>query len=145
MLFTDEAIFTRGDVFYTYNLHKWQNENPHIVYQSHHQYRFSVNVWAGIIGNNLVGPYLIPTRLTGDMYKVFLKQVLPELLDDVPLCIRHQMWFQQDGALEHTSKFVRQDLDHTFPNMWRGRFGPVPWPARSYDLTPLDFYLQSHT
>ena len=45
------------------------------------------------------------TQLThvADLYEVFLKQVLPELLDDVPLCIRRQMWFQQDGAPAHTS------------------------------------------
>lgn len=28
-----------------------------------------------------------------------------------------------------------------FPNKWIERGGPVPWPARSPDLTPLDFYL----
>ena len=35
-------------------------------------------------------------------------------------------------------------LDHAFPNRWIGRFGPVPWPARSLDLTSLDFYLWGH-
>jgi len=32
-------------------------------------------------------------------------------------------------------------LDATFPNRWIGRDGPTPWPPRSPDITPLDFYL----
>jgi len=32
-------------------------------------------------------------------------------------------------------------LDATFPNMWIGRDGPTPWPPRSPDITPLDFFL----
>ena len=88
VLFTAKGTFTRGGVFNTHNLHMRQNENPHVVHQSHHhEHRFSVNVLAGIIGSDLAGPYLPPTRLTGDLYEVYLRQVLLELLDDVPLCI----------------------------------------------------------
>ena len=32
-------------------------------------------------------------------------------------------------------------LDATFPNRWIGRDGPTPWPPRSPDITPLDFFL----
>jgi len=32
-------------------------------------------------------------------------------------------------------------LDATFPNRWIGRDGPIPWPPRSPDITPLDFFL----
>ena len=31
-----------------------------------------------------------------------------------------------------------------FPNRWLGRGGPVAWPPRSPDLTPLDYYLWGH-
>ena len=54
--FTDEATLTRGGVFNTHSLHMLQNENLHVVHQSHHQQRFSVNVWAGIIGTIWLGP-----------------------------------------------------------------------------------------
>jgi len=30
------------------------------------------------------------------------------------------------------------------PNRWLGRRGPVAWPPRSPDLTPLDYYLWGH-
>jgi len=32
-------------------------------------------------------------------------------------------------------------LDTTFPNTWIGRDGPTPWPPRSPDITPLEFFL----
>ena len=32
-------------------------------------------------------------------------------------------------------------LDATFPNRWIGRDGPTPWPTRSPDINPLDFFL----
>ena len=28
-----------------------------------------------------------------------------------------------------------------FPNRWIGRDGPISWPPRSPDVTPLDFFL----
>lgn len=36
---------------------------------------------------------------------------------------------------------MRAYLDSEFGDKWIGRGGPVNWPARSPDLTPLDFYL----
>ena len=36
------------------------------------------------------------------------------------------------------------DLNESFPNRWLGRGGPVAWPPRSPDLTPLDYYLWRH-
>ncbi|KAJ4434494.1 hypothetical protein ANN_23056 [Periplaneta americana] len=36
---------------------------------------------------------------------------------------------------------VRNRLNATFPDRWIGRGGPVLWPPRSPDLSPLDFFL----
>jgi len=32
-------------------------------------------------------------------------------------------------------------LDATFPIRWIGKDGPTPWPPRSPDITPFDFFL----
>ena len=32
-------------------------------------------------------------------------------------------------------------LDATFQNRWIGKDSPTPWPPRSPDITPLDFFL----
>ncbi|XP_050310948.1 uncharacterized protein LOC126746652 [Anthonomus grandis grandis] len=53
ILWTDESKFTREGILNLYNLHHWapKQENPHAKRQNSFQYRFSVNVWAGVIGN----------------------------------------------------------------------------------------------
>ena len=42
--------------------------------------------------------------------------------------------------LDHWGLAVRQFLNDTFPERWIGRDGPIPWPPRSPDITPLDFF-----
>jgi hypothetical protein len=115
-----------------------------VTRQHAHQTRFSVNVWAGIIGDHLIGPYLLPERLDGRSYFNFLKEILPELLLNVPVHIRRRMWFQHDGAPAHFRHEVRELLNLTYGEQWIGRGGPIRWPARSPDLTSLDFFLWGH-
>lgn len=141
VLFTDEASFTREGIFNNRTSHVWAAENPNAIFVAGHQEKFSINVWAGIIGNFLVGPYILPNRLNSPTYLVFLRDILPELMEDVPLLVRENMWFQHDGAPAHYGNIVRDYLNLTFPNSWIGRIGPTPWPARSPDVTPLDFFL----
>ena len=62
--------------------------------------------------------------------------VAPQLEEFQPWII-----FQQDGAAPHWGSHVRRFLDAAFPNRWIGRDGPTPWPPRSPDITPLDFFL----
>lgn len=56
ILYTDEAMFTREGIFNTKNNHHWLKENRHSVRQHAFQERIAVNVWAGKIGNQLIGP-----------------------------------------------------------------------------------------
>ncbi|KZC12021.1 hypothetical protein WN55_04042 [Dufourea novaeangliae] len=51
------------------------------------------------------------------------------------------MWFQQDSATCHTSRETMALLHETFPGRVVSRSGDQNWPPRSYDLTPLDFFL----
>ena len=50
------------------------------------------------------------------------------------------IYFQQDGAPPHYHRDVRAYLDAVFPDTWIGRRGPIEYPARSPDLTPMDFF-----
>jgi len=97
ILFTDEACFTREGVFNTRNSHVWADANPHGTIVHGHQRRFAVNIWAGIVGDQLIGPYLLPPRLTAQVYAAFLRETLPAFVEDVPLDVRARMWFQHDG------------------------------------------------
>ncbi|GFV50565.1 transposable element Tc3 transposase [Trichonephila clavipes] len=53
----------------------------------------------------------------------------------------HELWFQQDGAACHTARATIDLLKDTFGDRLISRFGPVNWPPRSCDLTPLDYFL----
>ncbi|GFY05732.1 DUF4817 domain-containing protein [Trichonephila clavipes] len=52
-----------------------------------------------------------------------------------------KLWFQQDGATCHTARATIDLLKDTFGDRLISRFGPVNWPPRSCDLTPLDYFL----
>ncbi|GFW87440.1 transposable element Tc3 transposase [Trichonephila clavipes] len=52
-----------------------------------------------------------------------------------------ELWFQQDGATCHTARATIDLLKDTFGDCLISRFGPVNWPPRSCDLTPLDYFL----
>ncbi|GFU65536.1 transposable element Tc3 transposase [Trichonephila clavipes] len=52
-----------------------------------------------------------------------------------------ELWFQQDAATCHTARATIDLLKDTFGDRLISRFGPVNWPPRSCDLTPLDYFL----
>jgi hypothetical protein len=112
-----------------------------VIHQGRFQHRFSINVWAGIIGTHLIGPFLLPARLTGENYLNFLNVDLPGLLEEIPLEIRRAMWFMHDGAPAHFTLNVRHFLNVSYGPQWIGRGGPTAWPPRSPDLNRCDFYL----
>ena len=144
VLFTDEANFSREAIINFHNNHVWAEENPHTIVQGNYQQKFSLNVWAGIVGNYLIGPYFLPDRLTGQSYRHFLEEELPMLLEDVPYQIRNEMWFLHDGCPAHFSLLAREFLNQEYPNRWIGRGGPQAWSPRSPDLNMLDYFLWGH-
>ena len=76
----------------------------------------------------------IHISLQGRNYAAFLRQWLPEFLEEVPLFQRRIMFFQQDGAPPHTYREVTNYLNERFPNRWIARHGPIRWPARYENL-----------
>lgn len=100
-----------------------------------------VNFWASLFHNQFIGPYVLPDRVNSENFLEFLETSFPELMEDVPINLRHNMWFQLDGCPAHYGRRVRNWLGENFPERWIGRGGPALWPPRSPDLTPLDFFL----
>lgn len=141
VLFTDEATFHKNGFVNRHNFHYYASENPHLFRQVDHQHRWSINVWGGIIGEHVIGPHFFDGTLTGAIYLHFLENYLPQLLVNLPERIRNRMWFQQDGAPPHYLNAVRDHLNNTYALRWIGRNGPTKWPARSPDLTKMDFFL----
>lgn len=143
ILWTDESTFTRVGLYNQHNEHYWALINPHCIRECSHQVRFSVNVWAGIINDRIIGPHFIEGSLTGITYLEMLREVIPTLLDDVPVAYHGSMYYQHDGCPAHYQVDVRNHLNSEFGDRWIGRGGPVAWPPRSPDLTPMDFFLWS--
>ncbi|GFW32884.1 uncharacterized protein TNCV_1774511 [Trichonephila clavipes] len=76
--------------------------------------------------------------VNGDRYRAMITNFfIPELNNhDV-----QELWFQQDGATCHTARATIDLLKDTLGDRLISRFGPVNWPPRSCDLTPLDYFL----
>lgn len=54
IVWTDESIFTREGIFNQHNSHIWSHENPCAIHEKSFQDRFSINIWAAMVGDNLV-------------------------------------------------------------------------------------------
>lgn len=141
ILWTDEATFTTNGVVSSQNSRWWADENPGFIVDANDQVYQKINVLCGILDDQIIGPFFFHTNLTSQMYANFLGTNLWEIIEGMPLNLRRDLWFQLDGASIHSTREVRNILDEMFPGKWIGRFSDNPWPARSPDLTPLDFFL----
>jgi hypothetical protein len=101
---------------------------------------YTLSFHACTAGDRLKGTSFLPVYLTGAVYRDFLRNFLPELLQDVDMQTMVHAW---SGALPHFLA-VRAFLSKVFPEQWTGRGGPTAWPARCPDLSPLYFYLWEH-
>ena len=82
-------------------------------------------MWAGIVDDSLIGPYLLPPRLTRHTYFIFLQEKLGELLEDISLDICLRLWFQYDGPPPNFVCAIRDQLNRCFAQRWIGRGGPI--------------------
>ncbi|KZC07787.1 hypothetical protein WN55_09813 [Dufourea novaeangliae] len=141
VLFTDEATITNCGQVNRHNMHYWSIQYPRWLREVDKQRPWSVNVWCELLNGEIIGPYFIDGTLNTSRYKHILTEILPHLLENIPVHIRQTMWSQQIGCPAHSAQIITQFLNVTFGDRWIGRAGNHKWPARSLDLTPLDFYL----
>ncbi|GFU69474.1 uncharacterized protein TNCV_2282431 [Trichonephila clavipes] len=103
-----------------------------------------LTVWCALWAGGIIGPYFFQNdeghnvTVNGDRYRAMITNFfIPELNNhDV-----QELWFQQDGATCHTARATIDLLKDTFGDRLISRFGPVNWPPRSCDLTPLNYFL----
>ncbi|GFW44418.1 transposable element Tc3 transposase [Trichonephila clavipes] len=103
-----------------------------------------LTVWSALWAGGIIGPYFFKNdegrnvTVNGDRYRAMITNFfIPELNNhDI-----QELWFQQDGATCHTARATIDLLKGTFGDRLISRFGPVNWPPRSCDLTPLDYFL----
>lgn len=88
-----------------------------------YQERYSINIWAGSLGNFLIGPFVLPQHLNVPTFLVFLRDILPEFLQEIFLALRNHMWFEHDGAPAYYGNLVHDYLNQAYEGRWIGRGG----------------------
>jgi transposase len=144
IVFSDEATFMLNGVVNRHNCRYWSDENPHWMREVRTQNPQKLNVWAGLFGRQIVGPFFIEGNLTSEKYLDMLQNVIVPEIQNLAAPNFGNIWYQQDGAPPHYGHAVREYLDRTFPNKWIGRRGSIEWPPRSPDLSPLDYFFWGH-
>lgn len=143
VIWSDESYISSAGLFNRHNTRHWSDENQHVNVSRERQGRFGFSIACFILGTK-VKYHIYQENLTANRYLEILQNILPELLDDVPLAQRNQIYFQQDGAPAHNSRIVRRFLEDHFPEHCITTHGPVRWPPRSPDLSMLDFFLWAY-
>ncbi|GFW13121.1 uncharacterized protein TNCV_3330531 [Trichonephila clavipes] len=107
-------------------------------------YNIKLTVWCALWAGGIIGPYFFKNdeghnvTVNGDRHKAMITNFFISELNNHDV---QELWFQQDGATCHTARATIDLLKDTFGDRLISRFGPVNWPPRSCDLTPLDYFL----
>lgn len=146
IIFSDEAHFWLNGFVNKQNCRFWCEENPQEILEKplHPE---KLTVWCALHAGGVIGPYFFTdaeggtVTVNGDRYRSMLIDYFWQQLRRNRL---RNMWFQQDGATSHTATQTINLLKEKFADKVLSRNGPVNWPPRSCDLTPLDFFLWGH-
>lgn len=140
IIWTDEAHVSNDGVFNKHNHHYWSDSNPHEVIHRQRQRRFDFNVWVALLKNKVLAYEIFEENLNARRYlRILYGHVVP-FMEEIPLVENEFLHFQHDGAPAHNAAEVSETLNREFGNNWIGNRGPIRWPARSPDLSPLDFF-----
>ena len=78
--------------------------------------------------------------VTSDRYVAMLNEFVFPQLQNLNIDVA-SVYFQQDGATAHTARDSMATLRTVFEGRLISRFGDIPWPPRSPDLTVCEFFL----
>lgn len=85
IVFSDESTFFLNGTVNRHNCRYWARENPHWKRENHTQFPQKVNVWAGIIGRRIIGPFFMEEMLNGERYLQLLRnEIVPALVQLFP-------------------------------------------------------------
>lgn len=145
ILFSDEAHFHLNGHVNKQNSRYWASDNPHFKHQKP-MHSPKVTVWAAISTHGIIGPFFFEDQrgnsvtVNTERYVAMLRNFFFPQLSGFQ-GYNSATWFQQDGATCHTSKESLAVIKEMFAGKLISGRGDIPWPPRSPDLTPLDFFL----
>ncbi|GFS77301.1 uncharacterized protein TNCV_3758811 [Trichonephila clavipes] len=138
----DEAHFWLNGYVNKQNCRIWREANPQ-VYVETPLHPEKLAVWCALWAGGIIGPYFFKNdeghnvTVNDDRYRAMITNFFTPELNHHDV---QELWFQ-DGATCHTARATIDLLKDTFGDRLISRFGPVNWPPRSCDLTPLDYFL----
>lgn len=135
--FTDEAWFHLSGYVNSQNSRYWCSENPHISHEKP-LHDVKVGVWCAVSAKKIIGPIFFNETINSERY---IQQILEPFFLELSPNEKFHGYFQQDGATAHTANATINRITEVFEDRIISRNCPVPWPARSPDLNPCDFYL----
>ena len=158
--YSDEAVVQLSGQLHSQNSRYWAEQAPAHFTSTSALHPPQLNMWIAISSNGIIGPYFFmgPNHqyLTTDAarYERMLKSFfVPELYN---LCTLQNLdpflqWYMHDGASAHYALGPRQYLSSVFGCAGPAGYSTVertvgrglaqPWPARSPDATPCDFFV----
>lgn len=151
-LMGDESGFGLNGMVNSHNTREYwprRNPPPDFEYQRRDD-RHKVTVWVGLMGNgSIIGPFFFRDNINGDDYLQMVNEDVVPAIDRMPRYRRRngrvqRVWWAQDGAPPHRRRIVTDRLTELFEQRVIALNREVEWPARSPDLTPLDFFLWGH-
>jgi hypothetical protein len=84
---------------------------------------------------------VIVVNFVGEGYLNILHNFETDYLDNLPLAVRRNLFYQHDGAPPHCNYVIDNFLQYAFDGQWIANNGPYLWPPRSPDLSVLDFFI----
>ena len=142
IIFSDEAHFLLNGFVNKQNCRIWTESNPQQIQQLP-MHTEKLTVWCGLWSGGIIGPFFFKNdagatvTVTGIRYRAIINQFLFLKINDIDA---DDICFQQDGATCRTANETVDLLKEKFGESIISRNGPVNWPPRSCDLTPLDFF-----
>lgn len=142
VIWSDEKWFQLQAPPNVQNERYWYPHDPEVEAECRVQGGHKVMAWAGLFrGKVIIHWFENGKSVNGETYLQMLQQdIWPRVSRTVS---QHQTWFQQDGATVHTTISAREWLHEKFGQRVISRFTDRPWPAKSPDLSPLDYWFWS--
>uniref|UniRef100_A0A0K0EGX0 DDE_3 domain-containing protein n=1 Tax=Strongyloides stercoralis TaxID=6248 RepID=A0A0K0EGX0_STRER len=141
LIMSDEAHFQLDGYVNRQNFRCWGTENPKSTIPKNLQPK-KLTVWCSLTSKKIIGPYYFEDEegktltINGNRYREMIETFLiPEVQG------KERLRFQQDGAPPHQAKETIELLKTVFGNRIISQNCDFKWPARSPDLTPMNFFL----
>ena len=103
-----------------------------------------VTVWREFWSRGIFGTFFfeneqaVVVTVNGHRYRAMWNEFLFPKTEEVDIS---NIQFQQDGATCHIAEATLDILRPIFEDRIMNRRADVVWPPRSYDFTPLNYYL----